>query len=264
MLPIVDFCGLNVTRLIIGANPFGGYSHQSQERDEEMRTFYTVNRIKETWKYAEQAGINTIITNNETPHVLQAVREYLNEGGALQWIAQVNKREKDEMANAVAEAVNIGCKAIYFHGALVDNAYEEKNESDIRQWCDIVRSHDIPVGVAGHSPEAHLWVNDLNIVDFHAVCFFNCGSLHYGKGEKFRLGDINSAVKCINSIEKPCIGYKIMGAGRIAPEIAFDYAFSNIKSTDVVNVGMYRGDNDNMVKENATIVRKILGESNEG
>ena len=31
-----------------------------------------------------------MITNNETPHVLQAVREYLGEGGALQWIAQVN------------------------------------------------------------------------------------------------------------------------------------------------------------------------------
>jgi hypothetical protein len=83
MLSRVDFCGLSVTRLIIGANPFGGYSHQSQERDEEMRTFYTVDRIRETWKYAEQAGVNTMITNNETPHILQAVEEYLNEGLVL-------------------------------------------------------------------------------------------------------------------------------------------------------------------------------------
>jgi len=35
MLPTVDFCGLTVTRLIIGANPFGGYSHQNRERDQE-------------------------------------------------------------------------------------------------------------------------------------------------------------------------------------------------------------------------------------
>ena len=39
MLPTVDFCGLNVTRLIIGANPFGGYSHQNPQRDEEMRSY---------------------------------------------------------------------------------------------------------------------------------------------------------------------------------------------------------------------------------
>ena len=72
-----------MTRLIIGANPFGGYSHQNPQRDEEMRSYHTVERIKETWALAEQAGINTMITNNETPHVLQAVREYLDEGGAL-------------------------------------------------------------------------------------------------------------------------------------------------------------------------------------
>ncbi len=258
MLPSVDFCGLNITRLIIGANPFGGYSHQSQERDEEMLTFYTVDRIKETWTYAEQAGINTMITNNETPHVLQAVREYLNNGGSLQWIAQVNKREKADLTDAVAEVASIGCKAAYLHGALADNAYEQKNENTIRQWCDIVRSYDIPVGVAAHSPEAHLWVNSLDIVDFHAVCFFNCGSLHDGKGSIFRLSDIDSAVKCINSIEKPCIAYKIMGAGRIDPQMAFEYAFDKIKPTDVVNVGMHRGDNDNIVQENADIVRKIL------
>jgi len=37
MLPTVDFCGLEVARLIIGANPFGGYSHQNPERNAEMR-----------------------------------------------------------------------------------------------------------------------------------------------------------------------------------------------------------------------------------
>ena len=259
MLPSVDFCGLDVTRLIMGANPFGGFSHQSQQRDQEMRTYYTTDRIKETWEYAEQAGINTMITNNETPHVLQAVQEYLNEGGFLQWIAQINKREHADIANTVAEAISIGSKAIYFHGALVDNLYVQKNENIIRQWCDIVRAHEIPVGVAAHSPEAHLWVNSLDIVDFHAVCFFNCGSLHDGKGEKFKLSDMDAAVKCINKIEKPCIGYKIMGAGRIDPEMAFEYAFEKIKPTDVVNVGMHRGDNEKIVAENADIVRKALG-----
>lgn len=258
MLPIVDFCGLQVTRLIIGANPFGGHSHQNNQRTKEMLAYYTIDRIKETWELAEQTGINTMVANNETPHVLQAVKEYIKNSGRLQWIAQVNKREKADMAAAVSEVVEIGCKAIFIHGALVDHAYEQKNVDDLRTWCDIVRSFGIPVGVAGHNPNAHLWVNSLDIVDFHAVCFFNCGSLHDGQGEKFRLSDMDAAVKCIRKIEKPCIGYKIMGAGRIDAEMAIEYAFENIKSTDVVNVGMYRGDNENMVADNAKMVRKTL------
>ena len=259
MLPTVDFCGLNVTRLILGANPFGGFSHQSPERSQEMVAYYTVDRIKETWARAEAAGINTMITNNETPHVLQAVREYLADGGRLQWIAQLNSRSYDSMFEATDVAVDIGAKAVYFHGAMVDRSYSERDADTLRSWVDHARTHGIPVGVAGHAPEAHEWVHGLDLVDFHVVCFFRCGSLHDGKGLKFKLRDLPPAVECIRKIHKPCIGYKIMASGRIDPHMAFEYAFDNIKPTDAVNVGMHRGDKDDMVEENVALVRALLG-----
>jgi hypothetical protein len=37
-----------------------------------------------------------------------------------------------------------------------------------------------------------------------------------------------------------------------------DYAFEGIKASDVVSVGMHRGDRDSMVEENASMVRDIL------
>ena len=101
-------------------------------------------------------------------------------------------------------------------------------------------------------------MDSLDVVDFHAVCFFNCGSLHNGEGEKFHLGDIDRAVECIRRIEKPCIGYKIMGAGRIDAQMAFEYAFEQIKPTDVVNVGMHRGDVEDIVAANVEMVRNTL------
>ena len=55
----------------------------------------------------------------------------------------------------------------------------------------------------------------------------------------------------------------VMGAGRIDSQMAFEYAFDNIKPTDVVNVGMYRGDNDSMVEDNVAAVAKILGQSDD-
>ena len=259
-LPTVDFCGLNVTRLIIGANPFGGFSHQNQERNKEMVEYHTIDRIKETWQRAEAAGINTMITNNETPHVIQATQEYLADGGPLQWIAQLSDRPYPSMIEAIDAAVEIGAKAAYFHGGLTDKFYDEQDADTLRTWAEHARSLGIPVGVAGHAVETHDWVDSLDVVDFHAVCFFNCGSLHYGKGDKFRLEDLFRAVECVRRIKKPCIGYKIMGSGRIDPVMAFEYAFDRIKPTDVVNVGMHRGDKDDMVEENVALVQQVLGD----
>lgn len=258
MLPTVNFCSLKITRLILGANPFAGFSHQNPQRDREMIDYHDIPRIKETWARAQQAGINTFITNNETPHVVQAVRQYLATDNPMQWITQVNCRNKSDMPAAIDEAVDIGCKALYFHGALVDDAYQRQDDNNLRNWCEHAKTHNIPVGVAGHSPKAHLWVNSLDIADFHAVCFYNCGSLHDGKGEKFKLADLAHSSAAIKQIQKPCIAYKIMAAGRIDPKMAFEYAFDNIKPNDVVNVGMHRGDIDNMVEQNAAMVDQIL------
>ncbi len=258
MLPKVDFLGLNPTRLIIGANPFGGFSHQNAKRNAEMLAFNTVDKIVETWHLAEQAGINTMITNNETTHVIDALRKYLSGGGKLQWIAQVSWRMNHNMMQAIDDAIEIGCKAIYFHGALIDNLYLSRDEKSLIEWAGYVKRAGIPVGVAGHATETHYWVDSLDVVDFHAIPFFNCGSVHTDGGEKFELKDMPRAVECINAIKKPCIAYKILGAGRIDAKMAFNYAFESIKDTDVVNVGMYRGDNDNMVQNNAEMVCDIL------
>ena len=258
MLPTVEFCGLNTTRLIIGANPFGGYSHQNQARDAEMVAYYTPERIHETWLRAEAAGINTMVANNETPHVLQAVKAYISGRGRLQWIAQINNNNFPDLRDAIDQAVGIGCKALFIHGGAVDRLFTEGDAATLRTWVTHGQSLGIPVGVAGHSPAAHDWVDSLELVDFHVVCFFNCGSLHSGKGHRFKLADMFAAAACVRRLQKPCMAYKILGAGRIDPTLGFEFAFENIKPGDVVNVGMHRGDNDNMVEENAALVAKIL------
>ncbi|MCK5802425.1 MAG: hypothetical protein KAI66_06315 [Lentisphaeria bacterium] len=259
MLQTVNFCGIEMTRLLIGANPFGGYSHQTPERNEEMRGYYTTERILETWERAEKAGINTFVTNNETPHVMDATRQYLGNGGRLQWIGQLNHNPFDgDMVKAIEQAIDVGACAAYLHGAIVDRMCEEKDDAPLRDWVAYAKSRNFPIGVAGHKPETHYWVADMDIVDFHTVCFFTCGSVHEGSGDKFRLQDMAPASECIQKLDKPCIGYKIMAAGRISARLAFDYAFENIKPGDVVNVGMHRGDKDDMVEENAAIAEHLL------
>ena len=263
MLPVVDFCGLRVTRLVLGANPFGGFSHQNKARDHEMLAYHTPARIVETFERAEAAGINTMVTNNGSPNVLAALKIYFAHGGKMQWIAQVSPlyREGQAMPEALDQAAELGAAAIYLHGRSTEDLYHEQTPDTLAAWMDQIRTHGIPAGVAAHGAEIHHWVDSLGVADFHAVCFYRCGTLHDGHGLKFKLRDVPVATACIRRIAKPCIGYKIMGAGRMDPQLAFEYAYDRIKPTDVVNVGMHRGDKDDMVEENVSIVAKLLAEN---
>jgi len=258
MLPTIDLCGLDVSRFIIGGNPFSGFSHQSRERDEEMLDYYTTERLKETLRRGEAAGVTTTIMRSD-PHIHRLLREYYNEDGTLHWIAQCGADSgAASIVQAIDRAVAAGAKAAYVHGGQVDHCYAEQDAKSLTEWVERIRSHGIPAGVAGHAPEAHLWVDSLGIADFHAVAFYNCGSLHDGKGDKFKPEDPPKAVEAIRAIAKPCIGYKIMAAGRVDAREALEFAFANIKPTDAVNVGIYRGDNDRMVEDDVALVEAIL------
>ena len=105
MFPTVDFCGLDVSRFIIGGNPFSGFSHQSRERDEEMLNYYTADRLKETLRRGEAIGLTTTIMRSDL-HVHRLLREYYNEGGTLQWIAQVGA---DSGAQSIPTAIDWNC-----------------------------------------------------------------------------------------------------------------------------------------------------------
>lgn len=260
MLPTVDFCGLELTRMVIGANPFGGYSHQNPRRDAEMRDWNTPDRIRETWARAEAAGINGFVTNNETPHVIDTTAAYLADGGQLTWIAQVNNNREPDFIAALNRVKEIGASAAFLHGGVMDSYYQRRDEDGLRRAIEHGKSLGLPMGTAGHTPAVHYWIDSLNVVDFHVVCFFNCGSVHAGRGDRFYLGDVFEAVKCIQALDKPCIGYKIVGSGRLCPRMAFEYAFSNIKPGDIVNVGMHRGDRDDMVEANVAMLSEVLDE----
>jgi len=257
-LPTVSFCGLRVSRLLIGANPFAGFSHQSSARDEAMKRWHTVERILETWDRAAKAGITAFVTNNTTPHVVAAVDSYLRDRGPMAWIAQVSDAASPGMEAAVDRCVGMGCAALFFHGGLVDGLYARRDHATLERWVAHARRSGRPVGVAGHSPDLHDWVAAMGLADFHAVPFFDCGSLHAGEGDRFRLEDVPRAVDCIRRLRAPCMAYKILGAGRIDAAMGLAHAFQGIKPTDVVNLGMHRGDNDAMVEENADIVRRVL------
>jgi len=68
--------------------------------------------------------------------------------------------------------------------------------------------------------------------------------------------------KMIRATKKPCLAFKVFGAGRTIDspeeiEKAVRFAFANIKPTDAIIMGMYPKFSD-QVKENTELVRRIL------
>ena len=63
-------------------------------------------------------------------------------------------------------------------------------------------------------------------------------------------------VRTIRAIDKPCIAFKILAAGRNEPEAAFRFAFEQIKPTDPVCVGFYTEEQPTQVADNVALTVK--------
>ena len=75
--------------------------------------------------------------------------------------------------------------------------------------------------------------------------------------------------KVIQQIKKPCVAFKIFAGGQVfnnktpeevpgVLENVYTEVFKNIKPNDIACIGVYQKYKD-QIKENAEIVRKVLG-----
>ena len=252
MLPVVPLGKTQITRLVIGGNPFSGNSHVSPQMDAEMMDFFTCNKIKETLFHAMDCGINAVQLRGDK-HIIRTLREFRAEGGNLHWIAQTIPEALSFEAN-VQQMAAAGAVAIYHHGTVTDALFKEKNYNEITRRLRIIRKTGLPVGLGTHIPQVMEYAEDHRWdFDFYMSCVYNISrvdrvsSAITGKAneeEPFFEEDIPVMYKAIRSVPKPCIAFKILGATRRCQnqetvKAAFIEAYKNIKAVDMVNVGVY-------------------------
>jgi hypothetical protein len=257
MLPVVSLGNSKITRLIIGGNPFSGNSHVSRQLDAEMMDFFTCSKIKETLFRAMECGINTTQLRGDK-HIMRMLREFRAEGGNLHWIAQTIPEAFSYEAN-IQQMAAAGAVAIYHHGTVTDALFKEGNYNEITRRLEIIRKTGLPVGLGTHIPQVMEYAEDHKWgIDFYMSCVYNISRIDRvssaitGKAnedEPFFDEDIPIMYKAIRSVDKPCISFKILGATRRCEsqetvKAAFLEAYENIKETDMVNVGVYPKDID--------------------
>jgi len=261
-VPTVDLGGLAVSRFLMGGNPFSGFSHQSQERSREMVDWYTEDRIAATLFEAQALGLNACILRGDE-HITSLLDRYWREGGTMRWIAQTNSR-MGAPVEAAQYCLDHGASACFLHGGVMDHLIAQRDHDALYAFAESMRAAGFPAGVAGHMPEDFLWAEEHLDLDFYMVCYYNPSPRqdvpHHdpAAAEQYLIEDRDARVATIARLTRPVIHYKILAAGRTPPAEAFAYAAQQMRPSDAVCVGIYSGDNPNMLAEDVTLLLASL------
>ncbi len=250
-LPAIKLGSLTVSRLVAGWNPIGGYSYMGPHTDRHMKEYFTVEQTVRFLLDCEKAGINThqFSSAETTLEVLRRVRE---QGSQMHFFGLHAGRE------GVAQIIHDTQPfALVHHGGVTDKLFREGKSQEVRDYVKAVKDAGLLAGVSAHNPDCIRQVAEEGWeVDFFMCCFYYLTRPH-GEGDQavpvpetlqiaypFYRTDPATMTRVIREVPQPCLGFKILGAGRLCenPQTvreAFQFAFQNIKPIDGVIVGMY-------------------------
>ena len=273
-----EFCGLQISRLILGDNPFNGHSYIVDEHDGgEMMDFYTADVILKTLFEAESYGINAYLALAD-PFIIRILRQYRNEGGKMKIIFQSYPPVDLEVnINQMMGCDPIG---IYHQGGTLDYLCEEGQTDELRRRLALIKASGVKAGLGTHVPETILQAEREDWgMDFYMACLYNARRTQRGQQSGFITGKPKQLVfypedppfmyEAIRKVDKPCIAFKIFAGGQIfsgkepgeIPAIvksAFEQAYANIKTNDVACIGVFQKHGDQL-KADAEIADQVLG-----
>ncbi|MCC6485970.1 MAG: hypothetical protein IT364_00590 [Candidatus Hydrogenedentes bacterium] len=251
-----------VSRFILGANPIGGYAHQTRERDEEMRNWYTMDRVKECYRLAEAAGVTAHLARADD-FVMRALREHRNEGGSLTWIAQTCPGVGSIM-HGVTNAIHGHARCCFVHGGELDYRVANGKTEEVFDAIRAIKDNGMAAGVAGHNTATIRWAAEHLELDFFMTCYYNpddrTRQAHRDYETKEYYGPEHREAMCalIQELPAPAIHYKVLAAGRNDPREAFEYVADAYRPGDAVCVGVFTKDNPDMIQVDITLLETAL------
>ena len=278
MIKTVDFFGHQVTRMILGDNPFHGHSYiQEVYTHNDMVDYYTADKCVKALFEAEENGMNAFMAL-ASPFTLRVIHQYKNEGGKMHIMFQ--SYPPIDLELNIREMMAYNPIAIYHQGTTFDDMWEKGQFDLIKKRLAFIRAAGVKVGIGTHIPEAVLQCEQENWdIDFYMTCLYNSRKTQRGRQSSFITGEKSNQLifypddrfemfEAIKKVQKPCIVFKIFAGGQgflgknaaeisIAAENMIKETYENIKPIDITCVGVFQRDK-NQIKENAYIVKKIL------
>ena len=277
MIQTTNFYGTEVTRLILGDNPFTGHSYiPDVHSGNEMMDYYTAGAIVRALFEAEENGVNTLMALAD-PFMLRVIRQYRNEGGKMHIMFQTYP--PIELETSIWQMMACDPIAIYHQGGTLDLLCEEEKIDELIKRLELIRATGVKAGLGTHVPETVLRAEREGWgMDFYMTCLYNARRTQRGEKSGFITGKPKQLVfypedppymyEVIRAVEKPCIAFKIFAGGQIflkkspeelpgAIEEAFADAYRNIKPIDMICIGVFQK-YTNQIKDDCEIVKRVL------
>lgn len=259
-----------ITRLIAGSNPISGYSYMGPILDRHMKEYFTPKRIVEfLWK-CEHQGINA--HQFSRPEEMSGVfRELRERGSKMKFIClHADGTQRMSVEKVVRDTQPI---AIVHHGGITDRLFREGKSREVHDFVKRVRDAGVLAGVSAHNPDCIKRIADEGWpVDLFMTCFYYLTRspeelekmppvVTVQSSYPFFAADPLAMTEVIRQVDQPCLGFKILAAGRMCSkahkvEAAFKFAFEHLKLTDGVIVGMYPRFDDQIL-QNTGYTRKF-------
>ena len=273
-----NFCGHEITRLILGDNPFNGYTYIADDLPaDELLDYHTEENMIASFMEAERCGINTMVPMAD-PFVMRTLRHYQQRGGTMNLIFQPYMAVDLGMNINMMKKVNpIG---IYHQGTTTDNLYEAGKVDQIKENLKKIRESGVLVGLGTHRPDViELAEEEGWDVDFYMACLQNARLSRKGVPGSYITGptkqdllffpeDRAIMLDLISRVSKPCIAFKIFAGGQVfhgkpeseTPNIikeVYREVFSKLKPYDVAAIGVYQG-RKNQIAENVRLFEEAM------
>lgn len=273
-LPTVKLFGKHdITRMVIGSNPFYGYTHFNNLYDKFVREYYTPERRIEVLKRAERAGMNTWQVHYNT-ECIEDIHRYRDADGTMQIVLLADfdlMKDWKLLPSVVKDVKPLG---IGHHGNRTDERFRNREMTIVHDFINAVHDAGVPAGVSTHNPavvdyiEERGWDND-----YYMTCMYRVSRTREEAREEYRESplpeiymekDPERMCAKVRGTKKTCFAFKIFGAGRTANsptqvEASFRYVLSNIKPQDPIIVGFCPKFKDE-ITENVNWVRQVSAE----
>jgi len=256
-LPEGKLHGLNISRMVLGCNLIGGWSHARDliYSDKLFKAYNNERKIIETLCLAEQAGINTSFMVTQYYDTFNKYKSIYNSN--MQSICQAMLPDKDFFSN-INMAIDAGATAIYIQGGEGDRYCSAGNVDMINKAVEYIKKNGFLAGMGAHSIESIKAVENAGIpVDFYVKTLHHdrYWSAHpvENRVEYSVIGPTSNdhnqqhenmwdlfpqkTIDYMKGINKPWFAFKVLAAGAIEPAEGFRFAFEN--GADFICVGMF-------------------------
>ncbi len=277
-MPMGKLGNAKVSRLIAGHDlvAFIAHSRDLMYVSQLLQAYFTDDKILETWRKSEAAGINTSFLRVEA-HMLDLAKKHKASGGKMQWLAQVVVNEQDQSKDIEA-AMELNPIGGYVRGLESDKFRKAKGGADvILKSLENMKKYKIPVGLAAHELNSLIWAEkqgfptDFYVKTFNSAKYWSApppippdpawkptetdvAQPEFGGATHDNIWETTpkATAEFFAKLKKPFLAYKVLAAGAISPSDGFKYAFDN--GADFIVVGMY----DFQINQNVNITKDAV------